>query len=1020
MTRLIGLFRFAFLVCPLHLALSCEPGFEVSLQVTGGAHRVFRHGIDHPVLQVSGWSRDSTSHHVTISFEAFDFFNRPKPEVLAPLELQLPADSSTVSVPIPLTDPMGYRAIFATVADPTGTITRFVDLGIVWPPYPGARPNSFFATNAGVQQEEDLQLLETIGMKVERLHFAPDVATTSQAWPKELPAGQAVPLDFKRLDKMWNDLRAHGLWVLPIAGNPLFGAGTFDRPPLAEQLGMYGPPNDYERFIQTWDTILRHYPDFTTIEFWNEPWTFGWTWAATPGDYRELQKAWCEMALKINPRYRLLAGNSNAFVRDEIEPFPDCWEGLLDGITNHPYAEGVIEPNFRSGDVFRSIDETRLTARDLGLPYAYLTEGGTSYQTPSAHQDPSAQEDPHDNIENAQKLVQYYVYTALAGLFMGNAQWEIGYGPGWTRSNTAFAVLTHFLEDRVPLIDIWPQQELLWGGIFANHKFATAAIESLPRGAELTSRWNVAVPPERDRDDTKVAVIWGLTGQSAQWLDTHGELVISDPTDLLAYDMMGEEIAPSNGKLILPLSANPVYVTSESLDVLTLRDRIRNAYIRRLTPINFDALSLQGPASEKQDLIVRLQNQINRRLNGTLALRVAGTKEVNSTRFGIDPGELAEIPVSWPNVPVRTDNRYRIRLTASLDLERCLPCEAGSVGNLGRCLACEADSVGNLERCLACEADSVGNAERAASGPSDKPEQEANPAENFPPFSQEQTIAVARFEKKTLHLTGAISDWADLTPLTIDSKLDQKAGTDATYLSNPNQKPKPDHISEITAQVYTAYDDDFVYLGAAVHEDHFSNSAGHSFTAVLPDQTIALPYGQGEPDGLRFITECGNTFQFSFGFRDRVPFTGRQTTDVWAWKGDFYDTDYSYVAHVSTEGDQLIRIWSPDKARRNGYQTETVPGIGPVPGGRVKITRDDASKITLYEVAIPRRQLALFNPDTGTCRFGFILYNSELPNGGTLAWSDAAGVFDYWQTPGSFPPTWRSHLACQTFFGIER
>ncbi len=589
---------------------------------------------------------------------------------------------------------------------------------------------------------------------------------------------------------------------------------------------------------------------------------------------------------------------------------------------------------------------------------------------------------------------------------MGNAQWEIGYGPGWTRSNTAFAVLTHFLEDRVPLIDIWPQQELLWGGIFANHKFATAAIESLPRGAELTSRWNVAVPPEHDQDDTKVAVIWGLTGQSAQWLDTHGELVISDPTDLLAYDMMGEEIAPSNGKLILPLSANPVYVTSESLDVLTLRDRIRNAYIRRLTPINFYALSLQGPASEKQDLIVRLQNQINRRLNGTLALRVAGTKEVNSTRFSIDPGELAEIPVPWPNVPVRTDNRYRIRLTASLDLERCLPCEA--------------DSVGNLERCLACEAGSVGNAERAISSPPVKPEQEANPAESFPPFSQEQTIAVARFEKKTLHLTGAISDWADLTPLTIDSKLDQKAGTDATYLSNPNQKPEPDHISEITAQVYTAYDDDFVYLGAAVHEDHFSNSAGHSFTAVLPDQTIALPYGQGEPDGLRFITECGNTFQFSFGFRDRVPFTGRQTTDVWAWKGDFYDTDYSYVAHVSTEGDQLIRIWSPDKARRNGYQTETVPGIGPVPSGRVKITRDDASKITLYEVAIPRRQLALFNPDTGTCRFGFILYNSELPNGGTLAWSDAAGVFDYWQTPGSFPPTWRSHLACQTFFGIER
>jgi hypothetical protein len=34
---------------------------------------------------------------------------------------------------------------------------------------------------------------------------------------------------------------------------------------------------------------------------------------------------------------------------------------------------------------------------------------------------------------------------------------------------------------------------------------------------------------------------------------------------------------------------------------------------------------------------------------------------------------------------------------------------------LERCLACEADTVGTVERCLACEADTVGTVERAFS-----------------------------------------------------------------------------------------------------------------------------------------------------------------------------------------------------------------------------------------------------------------------------------------------------------------
>jgi hypothetical protein len=42
-----------------------------------------------------------------------------------------------------------------------------------------------------------------------------------------------------------------------------------------------------------------------------------------------------------------------------------------------------------------------------------------------------------------------------------------------------------------------------------------------------------------------------------------------------------------------------------------------------------------------------------------------------------------------------------------------------------------------------------------------------------------------------------------------------------------------------------------------------------------------------------------------------------------------------------------------------------MPGIEPVPGGKVKITPDENQKLTIYEIAIPRRELALFDPAAG-------------------------------------------------------
>ena len=279
---------------------------------------------------------------------------------------------------------------------------------------------------------------------------------------------------------------------------------------------------------------------------------------------------------------------------------------------------------------------------------------------------------PFNNLENASKIVQYYVTTALAGAYMGNAQWNIGYGPDWTRSNTAFAVMTHFLEDRVPLADIWPQEELLWGGIFANPRFATDAVKTLPRASELTARWNVEAR-ERASDATKVAVIWSLTGLSNTQLDQQGELVISDPSGLRAFDLTGREILPVGGRFVLPFTRVPVYITTESLSVIELRDRIAfGALFSRLprsTCMRFRSLETRV---KNRLLFVRIENQLNRPMKGSLTLRIDQSNEQTSTRFKVEAGRLAEVQIGWPGIAVSAENRYPITLTARLDDDHLL------------------------------------------------------------------------------------------------------------------------------------------------------------------------------------------------------------------------------------------------------------------------------------------------------------------------------------------------------------
>ena len=942
------------------LSASCvlaQEKLTATLTPVGGVYGMFTRSlkpdsgeIQTPILlklSVSGLSGDTKD--VQVDLTALDISGKPT-GLKRTINLPRQQNQSGLEYEVQYDGAPGCVDVTARVLADGNESLATARIGIIPPWVAGIRPESFYTSNtSGLRGGDELKLLQMIGMKLQRAHFQPLAKVSGPDWVNQPPGG-ALALEFAEQDKLLAEAKVKDTWVMPLVGYSFAGAGEFARSPMAVKANMFGPPRDLEEYAATWETILRRYPDVTMYEVWNEPWIFGWTFAGTGEEYRALQSSWAKMARRVNPKLKILAGNSSMFVRDHIEPYAESWKGLIDGTTHHPYNRGTNQSSYRGGDNFRTIDDGALTNRRMGLPYYCITEGGTLFEVPPGR--------GVDNPENAMKIVHLFVQSALAGAYTGNAQWDIGYGPAWTGANTTLAVLTHFTEDRPIVADIWPAHELIWGAIFANPRHVTDDVRALPRASELASRWNVPVPESRGTDLGKVAVIWNYTGASNKQLDDKGELVIANAAGLKAYDWMGCPIRATGNELRVPFTAKPVYIVTDELSVMELRNRVATATISNVTAVNLYPLSLAQAGDRVQNLQVRLENQVNRQVSGTLTLQVKGSPETTKASFTIPAGQLTEISIPWATVAVSENNQYATTLKADV--------------------------------------------------------------EGYGSTVVNQVVAKAAFVKKTITINGTLDAWQDIVPVVLDSRMIEP-GVDLTqYLLNPQLKRTEQSTNDrrIIARIYTAYDDQNVYLAAAVQEPELKNSAGEN--AIRNGGKAVLPYKQGEPDGLDHVTTLGDAIQFVFGMRDRVPNSGRQMNDPLAWKGYFSDTDYSYVTHISTTGDKLIRLWGDETPRRDAYQLDKVPGVGPVAGAGVRITRDVQTSTTLYELSIPRTELRLFDPAAGRCRFGFIVHNNEaLGENNSLNWADAAGVFDHWYNPGSFTPTWAYRRANQTFFGIE-
>ncbi|MBE0653797.1 MAG: hypothetical protein IH594_08360, partial [Bacteroidales bacterium] len=887
---------------------------------------------------------------VKLEISAEDLTGNPLPLINNTYNLAVRKNLASFDTTFQLKLTNGFYHFQVVACNAKQSDTAYIEIGIVPPQAKGLRTNSFSASNTSViKRGKELQLLELIGIKVQRTHFYPEII--------EIPVfgqNKALEFDFDSLDRIFNETAEKGIWILPIAGYAFPGT----RSERARSMNMHGPPRHFGEFTESWKTILEQYPEIRTFELWNEPWIYEWTWAANANEYRDMHQLWCTGVLDQDPGIRIIAGNSCMFVEDHIEPYPEIWKGLIHGTSHHPYANAEAR-SLRHNAQIRSIDYGFLVNKRMGLPYYYLTEGGTLYKTPASGFNASESfsgDCEYNNNPNATKAVQYSVTAALHGCYQSNIQWNLGYGPGWTRSNTTLAVYNYFTEDKPIAADIWPGNSLITGAVYADPVHIDEMTRSLPRSDELSARWKEPVSADAIHRDLKVAVVYSLSGYSSDSIDINGRLrIVENYKKLRAFDCTGREIIAGEEYLEVPLSEYPVYLVTEDLGVFDFQKLISNGRIDGITAVNIYATSLTMPQDAEQVIHLRVDNHLNHELPGVVGILNLG-RSVASSSVSLHPG-LNEVFIPAPDLHANENDQIPLKISFQ--------------------------------------------------------------SEGYK-YEHLQTIQRAIIARGSRRVDGNLEDWKGVNPVNIDSEA-LKGGIDLTrYLFNPAlEKPVKDlsAASRVAARVYASYDEDFIYFAAEVFEDTLLNNAGKP--AFI--NGIESGYELGMPGGLTHPRYTGDCIMLGFGFRDRVPGKGRQMDDPLAWKGHFYDTDYLYLAYPSDQGDQLIRQWGAETPRLNGFQTDPVEHISSVPGSEIKISRNEDRELSVYEISIPRKEIKLFNDADSTLRFGFIIANNEgAGTSGKLEWSEAAGVFDYWLNTGSFAPTWDQNLPCQTYFGIAK
>jgi hypothetical protein len=228
----------------------------------------------------------------------------------------------------------------------------------------------------------------------------------------------------------------------------------------------------------------------------------------------------------------------------------------------------------------------------------------------------------------------------------------------------------------------------------------------------------------------------------------------------------------------------------------------------------------------------------------------------------------------------------------------------------------------------------------------------------------------AQTVERTIEVGYGLADWEGIEPVVLE-----------------------DAVGDVWAEVRTAWDKEFFYFSAAVRRKRATFKAGtHAFG--------------------------GDAVQLAWGLSRRADDDfGHKAKDLALPAGAFRDTDHLMALTFGRDGAAVVRLRAPRVALRTHWPGNQDGWYGPVQGAVADIARDQAIGYTLFEAAIPMKELAPLKGARGRIfRFGFRIGNGD---GRPLEWSRTAGVPDYLANPCSFlPASLADGLPCQTWWGM--
>jgi hypothetical protein len=357
-------------------------------------------------------------------------------------------------------------------------------------------------------------------------------------------------------------------------------------------------------------------------------------------------------------------------------------------------------------------------------------------------------------------MVAQHVMAALAGAY--RVEMRSGtIGPNQLRESAAYATMVSLLNGRAPVRDLFPSAPNLWGAVFASPALVNAEA-NIPRKDALSTRWKTSGDPQ---DETKVAVVWSYVGEDARHVD-RGTMVIEDGEGIDALDLFGNPVGERRkSQLRVPLGEVPVYLMSK-LSIQTFAERVSAAKLENLTPIALQVLPLTEPPDRAEKLFVRVQNQLNRPVSGTLTLNlpIGWSAQQAKYPFALEAGEMKHVPFDLIGAIANRDNVYAVSVTAEVDKKK---------------------------------------------------------------YERAQIVQVAAAVHGSVVIDGDLSDWADAYPLQLDYEHLTHPQAYARALFNPKGKrPEPTGIQrQVSARVYTKWDEGYFYFAAEVVEPELKQDA---------------------------------------------------------------------------------------------------------------------------------------------------------------------------------------------------